>query len=92
MRLIDVPVTKLGRFILIEAEMHAQRNFIVLQDIGEVEIGGRVVNRIAAENDKQIHFPRIDVGGQVFDRISLVDRVRVDWVGIENGLADIAEA
>ena len=53
MRLIDVPLTKFGGFILIEPEMNAQRNLAVLQDVSEIEIGGCIVRRIAAEDDEQ---------------------------------------
>ncbi len=51
-RLIDVPLTKFCGFVLIKPEMNAKRNLAVLQDVGEIEIGGRIVGRIAAENDQ----------------------------------------
>ena len=31
------------------------------------------------------------VGGQFFDRFGLVDRIRIDGIGVENGLADVAQ-
>ena len=64
-RLIDVPLAKFGGFVLIKAEMHAQRNFTVLQGVGKVEIGRRIVSGIAAENDEQIHFARTACRRQV---------------------------
>src|SRR5258708_11571240 len=90
MRLIDVPLTKLCSFVLIEPEMHAQRNFAVLENVREVEIRGRVVRQIATENDEQVDFARADISDELFDGFSLIGRVRVDWVGIENSLADVA--
>ena len=71
--------------------MHAQRNFAALQRVGEVEIGGRIVGRIAAENDQQVDFAAVHVGDEFFERFGLIDRVRVDRIGVENGLADVAE-
>ena len=64
---------------------------MLFRTFGEIEIGGRVVGRIAAENDQQIDFARIDVGDEVFDRFGLIDGIRIDWVGVENGLADVAQ-
>ncbi len=54
MRCGDVPLAEFGGFVLIEAVMHAQGNFVALQHVGEVQVGGRVVGRIAAEDDQQI--------------------------------------
>src|ERR1039458_10785074 len=56
-RLVDVPVTKLRGLVLVEAEVNTQGNVGILQRVGKAEIYGRVVNRVAAENDEQIHLP-----------------------------------
>ena len=52
---------------------------------------GRVVGWIAAEDDQQIDFAAVHVGDEIFERFGLVDRIRVDWVGVENGFADVAK-
>src|ERR1700728_1036782 len=51
MRLIDMPLAEFGGFVLIEAVMHAQRNFAAGHGFGKVEIGGRIVGWIAPEDD-----------------------------------------
>ena len=84
-------MAEFGGLVLIEAVMHAQRNFAALQRVGEVEIGGRIVGGIAAEDDQQIDFAGAHVGDEIFDRFGLIDRIRVDRIGVENGLADVAE-
>ena len=48
MRLIDVPLTKFGGFVLIKTKMHAERDLAIFQDIRKIKIGGRFVRRIAA--------------------------------------------
>jgi hypothetical protein len=35
--------------------------------------------------------PPLHVGDEFFDRFGLIDRIRIDWVGVENRLADVAE-
>ena len=65
MRFIHMPVTEFRSFVLIEAKVHAQRNLRVPKRIGEAKIGGRVVGRIAAQNDEQIHFAAAHVGNEV---------------------------
>src|SRR6202007_694248 len=87
-RLIDMPLTKLGCFVLIETVVYAQRNFALLEGIGKVEVGGRIVSRIAAKNNEQIHLAAVHVGDEIFNRFSLIDRIGIDRVSIENGLAD----
>jgi len=42
--------------------MHAHRDFAVLENIGEIEIGRSVVSWIAAEDDQQVNFAGADVG------------------------------
>ena len=56
MRLVDVPLAEFGGFVLIEAEMHAQRNLVLLSASAKSEIGGRIVGRIAAEDDQHVDF------------------------------------
>src|ERR1700722_5458629 len=91
MRLVYVPLAEFGGFVLVEAEMNSQRDLVALQRVGEVEIGGRVVGRIATENDQQIDVAGLNVGGKIFERFGLVDWVRVDGVGVKNGFAEITQ-
>ena len=91
MRFVEVPVAELRGLVLIEAEIDAHRNFRTLESVCEVEIGGRVVYRIAAENDEQVNFSGAHVGNELFDRVDLVDRTCADRVGVENRLTDVAE-
>ncbi len=62
MCLINVPLTEFSGFVLIKPEMHAHRDFAVLENIGEIEIGRSVVSWIAAEDDQQVNFAGADVG------------------------------
>src|SRR5208282_632000 len=91
MRLINVPLTKFRGLVLIEPEVCAQRNFAILEDAGEVEVGGYIISGIAAEDDEQIDFATINIGNEFFNRVRVVDRVRIDWVGVEDGLPDVAK-
>ena len=90
-RRIDMPLAKLGGFVLIEAIVHAQRNLAARHSVGKVKIGGRIVNRIAAENDQQIDFAATHVGDEIFNRFGLIDWIRIDRFGVENSFADVAE-
>ena len=88
--LVHVPLAKFGGFVLIKAEVHADRDLSVPERVGEAEVCGRVVSRIAAQYHEQIDFAAAHVGDKVFQRFGLVDRVGVDGVGVENCLADVA--
>ena len=70
--------------------MDAKLRLAVLEHVGEVQIGGRIVNRVAAEDDQQIDLAALYVGDEFFQRFDLIDRIRVDWVGVENSLPDIS--
>src|ERR1035437_2813827 len=71
--------------------MHAQRNFAARHRVGETEIGGGVVSRIAAENEQQVDFAAAHVRDEIFEGFGLVDRIRIDGIGVENGVPDIAQ-
>jgi len=92
MRLIHVPLTKVGGLVLMEAEMRAKWNLAILEGIGEIEVGGCVVSRIAAQYNEQINLARADVGNKIFDGVGLVNWVGVNWIAVRNGLADIAKS
>ena len=63
-----------------------------LERRGEVQIGGRVVHRIAAQDEQRIHFAGVHVGDQLAQGIRLIRRIAFDRIGVRNGFADIAEA
>ncbi len=48
----QVPVAALGRLVEVEAVMDAQRHLV--ERLGEVEVGGRVVDRVAARNHEHL--------------------------------------
>src|SRR5580700_6428171 len=87
-----MPLTEFSGFVLVEAKMNAQRNFAVLEDIGEIQIGRRIVGRIASEDCKQIYFPCDRVGSKFFDGLVLIYRICVDRVGVEDCLPDISQS
>src|SRR5260370_35105174 len=89
--LIDVPLTKLGSLVLVKAEMNAQRNLSILENVSKVEIDRGVVGRIAAEDNQQIYFARGDVGNEISYRFGLGHRVRINRVSVENRPANIAK-
>ena len=64
MRLVHMPVAKLGGFIVLQAEMNAKRNIRIFKRVGEVEVGRSVVNRVTAENDEQINLARTHIHEQ----------------------------
>jgi hypothetical protein len=72
--------------------MHAQWRFVALKQVGEIQFHGGIVNGIAAGDDQKIDFASADVGGQLFDRISLVYRICDDGIGLENCFANVAKA
>ena len=91
MRRVDVPLAEFGGLVLIKAVVDSQRDFAARHHVGEVQIGGRVVGRISAEDDQQIDFAAAHVGDEIFDRFGLIDWIRVSRVSVENSLADIAQ-
>ena len=91
MSLIHMPLAQLCSFVLIKTKMHSQRNLAVLKHVREIEISGRIVSRIAAEDHKQINFPGTHIGDEILNRFCVIDQVRIDGFGVENGFADVAK-
>ena len=60
MRGVDVPVTDVGSFVVVETEVRAQLHFLEPIKI-QPEIDWRVVSRIAPDDDEHIDFTGIDV-------------------------------
>ena len=71
--------------------VNAQWDLAALQGVGEVEVSGGIVCRVAAEDNQQIDLAAVHVGDEIFDGFGLIDRVRIGWVRVENGLADVAK-
>ncbi len=90
--LVHVPLAEFRGLVLVETEVHPQRNVGVLERIGESEVGGRIVGRISAQDDQHVHLAAAHVGDQVLERLGLIHRVRVYRIGVENRLADIAQS
>ena len=91
-RIVHMPVAEFGGFVLIEPEMNAQRKLRILKCVGETEVCGRVVSRIAAKDDQHVNFAATHVGNQFFQRFGLIDGIGIDRVGVENRVTDIAQA
>src|SRR5262245_29636015 len=69
--------------------MKSQRD--VVQGSGEVEITRRVVDRVAAEDQKYLHLPGIHVTDEQLDRLALEDRSSLDGLNVLDSVIDIAE-
>src|SRR5690242_13548 len=91
MRLADMPVAKLGRLVILHAEVHAEWNVAVLQCVGEAQVSRRVEYRVAAKYDQQVNFAAAHVGDKILDRVVLVLRGCENGIGIEDGFADVTE-
>ena len=87
----NVPLAKLGGLVAMRAEKHFQIDGIRFQRRSEFEFGGRVVNRVAAENQQQIDFAGAHVFDERMQRFVSVDRIGVDRFGVEDRLADVAK-
>ena len=89
--LVDMPVAEFRGFVLVKPEVHPERDAWALERVGESEVSGRIVGRIPAKNDQDVHLAAAHVGDQVLERLGLVHRVGVYRIGVENRLADVAE-
>ena len=57
----------------------------------EFKFSRRIVCRIAAENQQQVDFSGAYVLDERMQRLVASYRIGIDWLGIENRLADVAE-
>ena len=89
MRGRNVPVAKLGGFVVVEPGMNASRR--LLKRCGEIQIRGCVVYGIAAENDQQFNLPRVQIVDQILERRELVHRIDFDRLDVGHRLAHVAE-
>ena len=84
-----VPVAPGGGLIRVQTCVRAQLH--LLQRIQEIQIGGRIVHRVAAENQKRLDRSVVHVADQVFDRSDFIDGVGFHRVGIDHSLAGVAQ-
>ena len=85
-----MPLAQVGSFVLIQPQMNPQRNVCVLEGVRKIEISRRIVRRISASDQQDIDFARAHVSDEFSQRFGLIDRIRVDRIGVEDGLADVA--
>lgn len=64
---VDMPLTEFSSLVLIESEMDAQRCFVALEEIREVQVRRGVVGWIGAENDEEIDFACFDIRNEILD-------------------------
>ena len=72
-RLGDVPVTLCGGLVVVEAEVGTQRH--LLQRLDELQIRGRRVDRIAAEDQEQADRARVHFADELLQRGALIGRL-----------------
>ncbi len=89
MRAVDVPVHVVVGFVLVQTVLHAQRHLV--HCLGEGEVRRRVVNRVAAENEQQVHFAGVHVIDKFLQRSGLNLRLDLDGVGVDHSVANRAE-
>src|SRR6185437_12129635 len=86
---VDVPMGFKAGFVAVIAKVNYRSDFV--EGGGELQVGGRVVDRVGVEDDQPVHFARVHVGYQRLEVIVLNGRHGVDCVGVDHGLAHVAE-
>ncbi len=61
------------------------------QRVGEAKVGGRVVDRIGADNHEQVDFARLHVGNKLLKGGCLILWFGFDRVGVDDGVAGRAD-
>ena len=72
-----------------EPEVHAQRD--LLHRVGEVQIRGRRVDRIAAEDEQDADRARVHLADELLQRGALIDRAHFRGLRVDDRRADVAE-
>src|SRR5579875_3475673 len=85
----DVPM-RLERS-LVEMQARADRRFDLFEPGSKREIRRRIKYRIAAENQQHIHFAGVHVLAKLLQRCDLIDGLRLNRIGINHRLPDVAE-
>ena len=89
MHLGDVPMRQHRRLVVVRAQVRAEWNF--RQRRVELEVGRRIEDRVAAEDDQRLHGAVVHVGGELAKRFELIRRCHLDGVGHEHRRSDVAE-
>src|SRR5882762_6125932 len=89
MRLGNLPMTQRRRLIVVEAEVYAELYFA--HRVGEIQIGWRGIDGVAAEDHEKIDLAGVHVGDEVAQRVDLIYRLRLDGLCMDNGLAGVVE-
>ena len=88
-RLGYVPLAHLRGLVFIQADMRADRH--LGERGGELQIGRRGVDRIAAQNQQGVHGTGVHVRDERTQIRELVRRARFDGLGIRDRLAHVAQ-
>ncbi len=88
-RLGHVPMAQRRRLIVVLAEVNAERDLV--QAVRERNVGGRRVDRVAADDDERGDAPGLHVGDQILERLDLIDGVGLDRIGVDERPADVPE-
>src|SRR5438270_4583098 len=91
MRLVQMPVAKLGCFVMVQAKVNSQWSVAVLQSVFKSEVRGSVVHRIAAENKQHLDAASLHVADKLFQRVIVIAGENRYGISVENSFADIAE-
>src|SRR5215510_16533534 len=89
MRFGNMPVTKLRCLVMKQAEVDARLD--LRHPLGEFQVGGRVVYRVAAGDHQQIDLTGVYVARQFAERLRLINRVGIDRRDVDDRCARIAE-
>ena len=63
----------------------------LLEAVAHAQFHRRVEDRIAAENQQQVHRARVQILHQILQRSQLIHRIGFDRIGVEHRLADVAQ-
>ena len=88
-RLRQTPLAELRGFVVVEAEVDAQAR--LADAVAHAQIDRRVEHRIAADDQEQVHRAGVQIFHQVLQGRQLVGRVGLDGIGVEDGLAHVAQ-
>ncbi len=87
-RFRNMPVDMIASLVVSERKLDVGLHFI--HRLHKIEIGGRIVNRIAADNHQHVNFSGVHVSNQIADGLSVLDRINFNGINVRNGLAGIA--
>src|SRR5262245_63952831 len=89
MGLGDVPMTALGGFVEVRAQMYAKGDAIEL--LRKIEIGRRRVCRVTADDHKCVNATRSHIRVQLTQRVGTALRIGVNRFRIEDRLANVTQ-